>query len=180
MEDINLHFTGDFHAIGSAHNPAVRAARQPYSIGATRSASTRAGSRGGGSSTSTTARCAPIVGSLGGVANGFPREDGFDITVASRGHGGLLPGGGALADLKERLGDIIVAETRGREPVFARRPDGPGPMTALLKEAILPNMVQTLEKTPAFGHGGAVRQHRPWLQFRDRDADGRSSSPTTP
>ena len=94
-----------------------------------------------------------IVGSLGGVANGFPREDGFDITVASEVMA-VFCLAESLADLKRRLGEIVVAETRGREPVFARDLMAPGPMTALLKEAILPNMVQTLEKTPAFVHGG--------------------------
>src|SRR5262245_65579690 len=94
-----------------------------------------------------------IVCSLGGVANGYPREAGFDITVASEVMA-IFCLARNLDDLKERLGNIIVAYTRDRKPVRAKDLKGHGAMTALLKEAIAPNLVQTLEGTPAFIHGG--------------------------
>src|SRR5215207_11424066 len=94
-----------------------------------------------------------ITNSLGGVANGFPREDGFDITVASEVMA-IFCLANDLEDLKERLGNIIVAYTRDRKPIRARDLKAHGAMTALLKEAIAPNLVQTLEGTPAFIHGG--------------------------
>src|SRR5580698_5186889 len=94
-----------------------------------------------------------IVGSLGGVANGFPREDGFDITVASEVMA-IFCLARNLDDLKRRLGNVIVASTRDRKPVRASDLKGNGAMAALLKEAIAPNLVQTLEGTPAFIHGG--------------------------
>ncbi len=152
MEDINLHFTGDFHAIGSAHNLlAALLDNHIYWGNALGIDSRRIAWRRVVDLNDRALRS--IVGSLGGVANGFPREDGFDITVASEVMA-VFCLAESLADLKERLGNIVVAETRAREPVFARDLMAPGPMTALLKEAILPNMVQTLEKTPAFVHGG--------------------------
>ena len=152
MEDINLHFTGDFHAIGSAHNLlSALLDNHIYWGNALGIDSRRISWRRVVDLNDRALRS--IVGSLGGVANGFPREDGFDITVASEVMA-VFCLAESLGDLKERLGNIIVAETRGREPVFARDLMAPGPMTALLKEAILPNMVQTLEKTPAFVHGG--------------------------
>ena len=152
MEDINLHFTGDFHAIGSAHNLlSALLDNHIYWGNALGIDARRISWRRVVDLNDRALRS--IVGSLGGVANGFPREDGFDITVASEVMA-VFCLAESLADLKERLGNIIVAETRGREPVFARDLMAPGPMTALLKEAILPNMVQTLEKTPAFVHGG--------------------------
>ena len=95
-----------------------------------------------------------IVGGLGGKVNGVPREDGFDITVASRGHGGALPGLGHLTDLKARLGRMVVAYTYDGKPVTAHDLKAEGAMAALLKDAIKPNLVQTLEGTPAFIHGG--------------------------
>ena len=152
MEDINLHFTGDFHAIGSAHNLlSALLDNHVYWGNALGIDARRISWRRVVDLNDRALRS--IVGSLGGVANGFPREDGFDITVASEVMAVFCLAEG-LGDLKERLGNIIVAETRGREPVFARNLMAPGPMTALLKEAILPNIVQTLEKTPAFVHGG--------------------------
>ena len=152
MEDINLHFTGDFHAIGSAHNLlSALLDNHIYWGNALGIDARRISWRRVVDLNDRALRS--IVGSLGGVANGFPREDGFDITVASEVMA-VFCLAESLGDLKERLGSIVVAETRGREPVFARDLMGPGPMTALLKEAILPNMVQTLEKTPAFVHGG--------------------------
>src|SRR5690606_37387275 len=94
-----------------------------------------------------------IVCSLGGVANGYPREAGFDITVASEVMA-IFCLARDLNDLKERLGKIIVAYTRDRKPIRARDLNAHGAMTALLKDAIAPNLVQTLEGTPAFIHGG--------------------------
>jgi formate--tetrahydrofolate ligase len=94
-----------------------------------------------------------IVGSLGGVANGFPREDGFDITVASEVMA-IFCLATDLNDLKRRLGNIIVAQTRGREPVRASELKAAGSMAVLLKDAVAPNLVQTLENSPAFIHGG--------------------------
>ena len=94
-----------------------------------------------------------IVSSLGGVANGFPREDGFDITVASEAMAILCLADG-LDDMRARLGNIVVGETRARERVRASDLAAAGPMTALLKEALKPNLAQTLEGTPAFVHGG--------------------------
>ena len=94
-----------------------------------------------------------IVSSLGGVANGFPREDGFDITVASEVMA-IFCLADDLEDLKKRLGNIIVGYTRDRKPVRAGELKAQAPMTALLKDALAPNLVQTLEGTPAFIHGG--------------------------
>ena len=152
MEDINLHFTGDFHAIGSAHNLLSALLDNHIYWGNSLDIEARRTSWRRVIDLNDRA-LRSIVGSLGGVANGFAREDGFDITAASEVMA-VFCLAESLGDLKERLGDIIVAETRGRQPVFARDLMGPGPMTALLKEAILPNIVQTLEKTPAFVHGG--------------------------
>ncbi len=152
MEDINLHFTGDFHAIGSAHNLlSAMLDNHIYwgnelGIDARRISWRRVVDLNDRSLRS-------IVQSLGGVANGFPREDGFDITVASEVMA-VFCLAESLEDLKERLGDIVVAETRDRKPVTARDLNASGAMTVLLKEAIMPNMVQTLEHTPAFVHGG--------------------------
>ena len=152
MEDINLHFTGDLHAIGTAHNLlSALLDNHVYwgnelGIDARRISWRRVVDLNDRALRS-------IVGSLGGVANGFPREDGFDITVASEVMA-VFCLSESLADLQQRLGDIVVAETRGREPVHARDLKASGPMTALLKEAIMPNLVQTLEHTPAFVHGG--------------------------
>jgi len=152
MEDINLHFTGDFHAIGSAHNLlAALIDNHIYwgnalGIDARRVAWRRAIDMNDRSLRS-------IVSSLGGVANGFPREDGFDITVASEVMA-IFCLAKDLADLRSRLANIIVAYTRDRKPVRAGDLKGAGPMTALLKDALAPNLVQTLEGTPAFVHGG--------------------------
>ena len=152
MEDINLHFTGDFHAITSAHNLlSAMLDNHVYwgnelGIDARRIAWRRVVDLNDRALRS-------IVQSLGGVANGFPREDGFDITVASEVMAIFCLADG-LEDLQRRLGSILVAETRGREPVKAEALSASGPMTALLKEAIMPNLVQTLEHSPAFIHGG--------------------------
>ena len=152
MEDINLHFTGDFHAIGSAHNLlSAMLDNHIYwgnalGIDARRISWRRVVDLNDRSLRS-------ITQSLGGVANGFPREDGFDITVASEVMA-IFCLAESMDDLKQRLGNIVVAQTRDRKPVTARELEASGSMTVLLKEAIMPNMVQTLEHTPAFVHGG--------------------------
>ena len=152
MEDINLHFTGDFHAIGAAHNLlAALLDNHVYWGNALGIDARRVSWRRVVDLNDRALRS--IVGSLGGPANGFPREDGFDITVASEVMAVFCLAEG-LADLRDRLGRIVVAETRDRAPVFAADLEAAGPMTALLKDAILPNLVQTLEGTPAFVHGG--------------------------
>ena len=152
MEDINLHFTGDFHAVTSAHN-LLSALLDNHiywgnelGIDARRVFWRRVVDLNDRALRS-------IVASLGGVANGFPRETGFDITVASEVMA-IFCLAGDLADLQRRIGNIIVAETRGREPVTAEQLHAAGPMTVLLRDAVMPNLVQTLEHTPAFVHGG--------------------------
>jgi formate--tetrahydrofolate ligase len=152
MEDINLHFTGDFHAIGSANNLLAAMVDNHIYWGNEFGIDPRRVSW---------RRCMDmndralrsIVSSLGGVANGFPREDGFDITVASEVMA-IFCLSKDLEDLRHRLGKIIVAQTRNRTPVRASDIKADGSMTALLKEAIAPNLVQTLENNPAFIHGG--------------------------
>jgi formate--tetrahydrofolate ligase len=152
MEDINLHFTGDFHAIGTANNLLCALIDNhiywgnSLGIDGRRITWRRAVDMNDRSLRS-------IVSSLGGVANGFPREDGFDITVASEVMAVFCLAKN-LDDLKQRLSNIIVGYTRDRKPVRAGELKGHGPMTALLKDALSPNLVQTLEGTPAFIHGG--------------------------
>ena len=152
MEDINLHFTGDFHAITSANNLlAAMIDNHIYwgnqlGIDQRRVAWRRVLDMNDRALRS-------IVSSLGGVANGFPREDGFDITVASEVMA-IFCLARDLDDLKKRLANIIVGYTRERKPVRAGDLKAHGAMTALLKEALAPNLVQTLEGTPAFVHGG--------------------------
>ena len=152
MEDINLHFTGDFHAIGVANNLlAAMVDNHVYWGNALGLDERRISWRRAVDMNDRALRS--IVNSLGGVANGFPREDGFDITVASEVMAIFCLASG-LADLKRRLGAIVVGHTRGREPVRARDLNAQGSMAALLKDAIKPNLVQTLENNPAFVHGG--------------------------
>ena len=152
MEDINLHFTGDLHAIGTANNLlAALIDNHIYwgnslNIDGRRVAWRRAVDMNDRSLRS-------IVSSLGGVSNGFPREDGFDITVASEVMA-IFCLARNIEDLKKRLSNIIIGYTRDRKPVRAGDIKGQGPMTALLKDALMPNLVQTLEGTPAFIHGG--------------------------
>ena len=152
MEDMNLHFTGDFHAITSAHN--LLAAMIDNHI--------YWGNELGIDERRVTWRrvmdmndraLRDVVTSLGGVANGFPRQTGFDITVASEVMA-ILCLARDLGDLQQRLGDIIVAYTRDRVPVTCREIGADGAMTVLLKDAMQPNLVQTLENNPAFVHGG--------------------------
>ncbi len=152
MEDINLHFTGDFHAIAAANNLlAALIDNHVYWGNAVGLDPRRIGWRRTLDMNDRALRS--IVNSLGGVANGFPREDGFDIVVASE-IMAILCLSTSLDDLKRRLGQIVVGQTREREQVFARQLEADGAMTVLLKDALSPNLVQTLENNPAFIHGG--------------------------
>lgn len=152
MEDINLHFTGDFHAITSAHNLlSALIDNHVYWGNALELDPRRVTWRRVMDMNDRALRS--IVCSLGGVANGFPRESGFDITVASE-IMAILCLATSLEDLQKRLGDIIVGYRRDRSAVTARDLEADGAMTVLLKEAIQPNLVQTLENNPAFIHGG--------------------------
>ena len=152
MEDINLHFTGDFHAIGAANNLLAAMLDNHIQQGNALNIDPRR---------ITWKRCMDmndrqlrfIVDGLGGKVNGTPREDGLDITVASEIMAVLCLSTG-IADLKERLGRMIVGYTYDDKPVTCAELKAAGAMTALLKDAIKPNLVQTLEGTPAFVHGG--------------------------
>lgn len=152
MEQINLHFTGDFHAITSAHNLlAALLDNHIYwgnklDLDARHIALRRVMDMNDRALRS-------IVSSLGGNGNGYPREDGFDITVASEVMA-IFCLANDLADLEERLGRIVIGRTRGKQPVTAAELSAPGAMTVLLQDALMPNLVQTLEGTPAFVHGG--------------------------
>jgi formate--tetrahydrofolate ligase len=152
MEEINLHFTGDFHAITSAHNLLSAVIDNHIYWGNELGIdSRRVAWRRVMDMNDRALR--EIVCSLGGVANGYPREAGFDITVASEVMA-IFCLAKDLNDLKERLGNIIIAYTRDRKPVRARDLKVHGAMAVLLKDALSPNLVQTLEGTPAFIHGG--------------------------
>ncbi len=152
MEDINLHFTGDFHAIGAANNLLAAMLDNHIQQGNALNIDPRK---------ITWKRCMDmndrqlrfIVDGLGGKVNGTPREDGFDITVASEIMAVLCLSTG-IADLKERLGRMVVGSTYDDKPVTCADLKAAGAMTALLKDAIKPNLVQSLEGTPAFVHGG--------------------------
>ena len=152
MEDINLHFTGDFHAIGAANN--LLAAMLDNHI-------QQGNALGIDPRTITWKRAVDmndrqlrfIVDGLGGRVNGTPREDGFEITVASEVMA-ILCLASSISDLKERLGRIVVGYTYDKKPVTAAQLKAAGAMAALLKDALKPNLVQTLEHTPAFVHGG--------------------------
>jgi formate--tetrahydrofolate ligase len=152
MEDINLHFTGDFHAITAAHNLlAALIDNHIYWGNGLGFDSRRVAWRRVMDMNDRALR--EIVCSLGGVANGYPREAGFDITVASEVMA-IFCLARDLDDLKHRLGNVIIGYTRERKPVRAADLKAHGAMTALLKDALAPNLVQTLEGTPAFVHGG--------------------------
>jgi len=152
MEDMNLHFTGDFHAITSAHNLLSALIDNHIYWGNAEEIDTRRVTWRRVMDMNDRA-LREIVCSLGGVANGFPREAGFDITVASEVMA-ILCLATDLKDLEKRLGDIIVGYRRDKSPVFARDIKADGAMTVLLKDALQPNLVQTLENNPAFVHGG--------------------------
>lgn len=152
MEDINLHFTGDFHAIGAAHNLLSALVDNSIYWGAdTNLDSRRVTWRRVVDMNDRALR--QITCSLGGVGNGFPRESGFDITVASE-IMAIFCLANSLEDLEARLGRINVGYRRDRSAVTASDLAAPGPMTVLLKDAFAPNLVQTLENNPAFIHGG--------------------------
>ena len=152
MEDINLHFTGDFHAIGAANN--LLAAMidnhiywgNPLALDSRRVSWRRVVDMNDRALRS-------VVSSLGGATNGFPREDGFDITVASEVMA-IFCLASSFADLQQRLGNIIVGQTRDKKNIRAAELSAAGSMAALLKDAIEPNLVQTLENNPAIIHGG--------------------------
>ncbi len=152
MEDINLHFTGDFHAIGLANNLLAAALDNHIHHGNPLDIDVRRITWKRVIDMNDRALRQINVG-LGGPANGFPRQDGFDIVVASEVMA-ILCLSTSLKDLKERLGQIIVAETRKRQPVRARDLGVHGAMAVLLKDALAPNLVQTLENNPALLHGG--------------------------
>jgi formate--tetrahydrofolate ligase len=152
MEDMNLHFTGDFHAITTAHNLLSALIDNHIYWGNELGIDTRRVVWRRVMDMNDRA-LREIVCSLGGVANGFPREAGFDITVASEVMA-ILCLARDLKDLEKRLGDIIVAYRRDKSPVYARDLKADGAMAVLLKDAIQPNLVQTLENNPAFVHGG--------------------------
>jgi len=152
MDEINLHFTGDFHAITSAHNLLSAMIDNHIYWGNSLEIDLRRVTWRRVLDMNDRA-LRQIVGPLGGVTNGFPRETGFDITVASEIMAILCLASG-LEDLQKRLGDIIVAYRRDKTPVYCRDIKADSAMTVLLKDAILPNIVQTLENNPAFLHGG--------------------------
>ena len=152
MEDMNLHFTGDFHAITSAHSLLSAMIDNHIYWGNELEIDTRRVVWRRVVDMNDRA-LRQITASLGGVANGFPREAGFDITVASEVMA-ILCLANDLTDLQKRLGDMIVAYRRDRSPVFCRDVKADGAMTVLLKDAIQPNLLQTLENNPAFVHGG--------------------------
>jgi len=152
MEEMNLHFTGDFHAITSAHNLlAAMIDNHIYWGNALEIDERRVAWRRVMDMNDRALR--DIVTSLGGVSNGFPRQTGFDITVASEVMA-ILCLATDLEDLQTRLGDIIVAYRRDKTPIYCRDIKADGAMTVLLKDAMQPNLVQTLENNPAFVHGG--------------------------
>ncbi len=152
MEDINLHFTGDFHAIGTAHNLLSALIDNHIYWGNELGFDSRRVSWRRVMDMNDRA-LRHINSSLGGVSNGFPREDGFDITVASEVMA-IFCLSTDLTDLTKRLGNIIVGYTRDKKAIYARDLKADGAMTVLLKDAIAPNLVQTLENNPAFIHGG--------------------------
>ncbi|WP_085900530.1 formate--tetrahydrofolate ligase [Kiloniella majae] len=152
MEDINLHFTGDFHAIGVAHNLLSALLDNHIYWGNELGIDSRRVQWKRVVDMNDRALRA-ITNSMGGVANGYPRQDGYDIVVASE-IMAIFCLSKDLNDLSNRLGDIIVAYTREKKPIYARDLKGPGAMAVLLKDAISPNLVQTLENNAAFIHGG--------------------------
>jgi formate--tetrahydrofolate ligase len=152
MEDINLHFTGDFHAITSAHNLLSAMIDNHIYWGNELGIDTRRVAWRRVMDMNDRA-LRDIVCSLGGVANGYPREAGFDITVASE-IMAILCLSTSIEDLERRIGQIVVAAKRDKGQILAKDIKAPGAMTVLLKDALMPNLVQTLENNPAFVHGG--------------------------
>ena len=152
MEDINLHFTGDFHAITSAHNLLSAMIDNHIYWGNELGIDTRRVAWRRVMDMNDRA-LREIVCSLGGVANGYPREAGFDITVASE-IMAILCLSTSIEDLERRIGQIVIAAKRDKGQILAKDIKAPGAMTVLLKDALMPNLVQTLENNPAFVHGG--------------------------
>ena len=152
MEEINLHFTGDFHAITSAHNLLSSLIDNHIYWGNELGIDQRRITWGRVVDLGDRALRKVNV-NLGGISNGFPREDKFDITVASE-IMAIFCLATSIEDLQKRIGDIIIAYRRDKSPIFARDVKGDGPMTVLLKNALMPNLVQTLENNPAIIHGG--------------------------
>ncbi len=152
MEDINLHFTGDFHAIGSAHNLlSAMIDNHIYWSNELDIDGRRVSWRRVVDMNDRALR--DMVVALGGPGNGFPRQSGFDITVASEVMA-IFCLATDIKDLQRRLANIVIGQTRDRTPITAKQIKADGAMTALLKDALMPNLVQTLEGTPAFIHGG--------------------------
>lgn len=152
MEDINLHFTGDMHAVGAAHNLlSAMVDNHIYWENELRVDSRRVSWRRVVDINDRALR--DITVGLGGVANGFARETGYDITVASE-IMAIFCLANSLPDLERRLGNIVIGQTRKREAITARQLQADGAMAVLLKDALMPNLVQTLENNPAFVHGG--------------------------
>jgi len=152
MEEINLHFTGDFHAITSAHNLLSSLIDNHIYWGNELGIDQRRITWGRVVDLGDRALRKVNV-NLGGISNGFPREDKFDITVASE-IMAIFCLATSIKDLQKRIGDIIIAYKRDKTPIYARDVKGDGPMTVLLKNALMPNLVQTLENNPAIIHGG--------------------------
>ena len=152
MESINLHFTGDFHAIGAAHNLLSAMVDNHIHWGNALGIDTRRVTWGRVVDMNDRALRSVSI-ALGGVWNGYPRESGFDITVASEVMAIFCLAEG-LTDLERRLGNIVVGQTREQEARYASELEADGAMTVLLKDALMPNLVQTLENNPAFIHGG--------------------------
>jgi formate--tetrahydrofolate ligase len=152
MEDINLHFTGDFHAITSAHNLLSAMIDNHIYWGNEQNIDTRRVVWRRVMDMNDRA-LREIVCSLGGVANGYPREAGFDITVASE-IMAILCLSTSIKDLERRIGQIVVGYRKDKSAVLAKDLKAPGAMVVLLKDALMPNLVQTLENNPAFVHGG--------------------------
>ena len=152
MEEINLHFTGDFHAITSAHNLLSSLIDNHIYWGNELGIDQRRITWGRVVDLGDRALRKVNV-NLGGVSNGFPREDKFDITVASE-IMAIFCLATSIKDLQKRIGDIIIAYKRDKSPIYARDVKADGPMTVLLKNALMPNLVQTLENNPAIIHGG--------------------------
>ncbi len=152
MEDINLHFTGDMHAVGAAHNLlSAMVDNHIYWENELRVDSRRVSWRRVVDINDRALR--DITVGLGGVANGFARETGYDITVASE-IMAIFCLANSLSDLERRLGNIVIGQTRKREAITARQLQADGALAVLLKDALMPNLVQTLENNPAFVHGG--------------------------
>ena len=160
MEDINLHFTGDFNAIQLANNLLAAMLDNHIHHGNTLGIDVRRVAWKRVLDMNDRALRSTVC-SLGSIGNGFPREDGFDIVVASE-IMAIFCLATSITDLKERLGKIVIAYTRDKKPILAKDINAHGAMTVLLKDAMKPNLVQTLENNPAIIHGGPFA-NMPWI-----------------